>query len=158
MRELKYIDVALVPKCSELSSRVEADTSVTLGQKEFKLPVVPSNMKAVISEDIANTMSEAGYFYIMHRFGVCPIKFCKEAQDWNTVSISVGVKQKDFQDIEMISAEARRVDFITIDIAHGHSLLVKDMIGHIKDKLPNTFIIAGNVGVLITVQVLHVMI
>jgi len=146
MKELRYSDVTLIPRESQVSSRSEADTSVTLGNHRFKLPIVPANMKAVIDESLAEKLSEAGYFYIMHRFGVCPIEFCKRAKDWKTISISVGVKDKDFKDIEVISAHARKVDFITIDIAHGHSPLVKEMLAHIEDKLPDSFIIAGNVA------------
>jgi len=37
-------------------------------------------------------------------------------------------------------------DYITIDIAHGHAESVRRMIGHIKARLPNAFVIAGNVG------------
>ena len=37
-------------------------------------------------------------------------------------------------------------DYITIDIAHGHSNAVIDMIKHIKANLPESFVIAGNVG------------
>ena len=37
-------------------------------------------------------------------------------------------------------------EYITIDIAHGHSDSVIDMIQHIKKELPDTFVIAGNVG------------
>ena len=146
MKELRYSDITLIPRKSQISSRSDADTSVTLGEHTFKLPIVPANMKAVIDESLAEKLSEAGYFYIMHRFGVCPIEFSKNAKDWKTISISVGVKDKDFKDIEVISAHARRVDFITIDIAHGHSDLVKDMLSHIKDKLPESFVIAGNVA------------
>ena len=58
------------------------------------------------------------------------------SQNWKTVSISVGVKADDFREIEYISGEALRVDFITIDIAHGHSHLVKKMIEHIAKHLP----------------------
>jgi GMP reductase len=35
---------------------------------------------------------------------------------------------------------------VTIDIAHGHADTVKNMITHLKAKLPQTFVIAGNVG------------
>ena len=146
MKSLKYSDITLIPNLSTLKSRSEANTSAILGGKKFKLPVVPANMKAVIDKKLAKQLSDEGYFYIMHRFGVCPIEFCKEAKDWDTVSISVGVKNKDFKDIETISAHARKVDFITIDIAHGHSFLVKNMIEYIKKELPDSFIIAGNVA------------
>jgi len=146
MKSLKYSDITLIPNLSTLKSRSEANTSAILGGKKFKVPVVPANMKAVIDESLAESLSEQDYFYIMHRFGICPIEFCKRAKDWKTVSISVGVKQKDFQDIEVIGAHARKVDFVTIDIAHGHSFLVKSMIEHIKNELPQAFIIAGNVA------------
>ena len=37
-------------------------------------------------------------------------------------------------------------EYITIDIAHGHADSVIRMIQHIKKELPDTFVIAGNVG------------
>ena len=37
-------------------------------------------------------------------------------------------------------------EYITIDIAHGHSNRVIEMIRHIKEQLPDSFVIAGNVG------------
>ena len=37
-------------------------------------------------------------------------------------------------------------EYITIDIAHGHNDSVINMIKHIKTHLPETFVIAGNVG------------
>ena len=37
-------------------------------------------------------------------------------------------------------------EYITIDIAHGHADSVISMIQHIKKELPDTFVIAGNVG------------
>jgi hypothetical protein len=39
-----------------------------------------------------------------------------------------------------------KVDFITIDIAHGHSIKMEQMIKFLKENMPNTFIIAGNVS------------
>ncbi|NBP12775.1 GMP reductase, partial [bacterium] len=60
---LYYDEIYLIPKYSELSSRSEADTTVKLGEKTFNLPIVPSNMKAVIDEKWAKYLSENGYFY-----------------------------------------------------------------------------------------------
>jgi GMP reductase len=146
MKALKYSDITLIPKKSLLESRSDADVSAILGGKKFKAPVVPANMKSVIDESLAEKLSNADYFYIMHRFGISNLQFCKMSQNWKTVSISVGVKADDFREIEYISGEALRVDFITIDIAHGHSHLVKKMIEHIAKHLPESFIIAGNVA------------
>jgi GMP reductase len=62
------------------------------------------------------------------------------------VSISSGVKAADHEAIDRLAADGLGADYITIDIAHGHADSVRRMIAHIKDKLPATFVIAGNVG------------
>ena len=61
-------------------------------------------------------------------------------------SISVGVKPEEYDFIEELAAENLVPEYITIDIAHGHSNAVINMIQHIKKHLPESFVIAGNVG------------
>lgn len=147
MKALKYSDITLMPKCSVLRTRSEADTSITLGNRKFKLPVVPANMQAVIDLSTARALSDNDYFYIMHRFDVDPLNFCSsDARTLKTISISVGVTDKDKQNIITLAKSDLRVDYITIDIAHGHSILMKSMIEHIKTHLPSAFLIAGNIA------------
>ena len=45
-----------------------------------------------------------------------------------------------------MAAENIIPDYISIDIAHGHSDSVINIIKHIKAHIPETFVIAGNVG------------
>ena len=61
----------------------------------------------------------------MHRFGVSNFEFVEIAnkENWRTISISVGVKQSDIKELRKIHSKNLRIDFITIDIAHGHSTL-----------------------------------
>src|SRR5690606_22140044 len=61
-------------------------------------------------------------------------------------SISVGVKEEEYRFIEQLKEENLTPEYITIDIAHGHSNAVIEMIQHIKKHLPESFVIAGNVG------------
>ena len=146
---LKYSDVVLVPKLSNTESRSEIDVSCTLGNQSFNLPVVPANMKTVIDADLARSLSDAGFFYIMHRFNMSNLRFVELAnkENWKTISISVGVKPSDIEAIERIAYDDLRVDYITIDIAHGHSTLMKNTIAEIKKNFGDkTFIIAGNVA------------
>lgn len=148
MKALKYSDVCLVPKYSECHSRSDADTSIGIAKHDFKLPVIPANMKSVINTDLARWMSENDYFYIMHRFDIDAFDFVEKAnqENWKTISISVGAKLKDKTKVLKISQAKLRVDFITIDIAHGHSKRVKVAIEYIKKHMPNTIVIAGNVA------------
>lgn len=140
-----YKDIALLPNKSEASSRLYLDPKVEFLGKKFKLPIVPSNMKCVIDENIARWFSLNDYFYIMHRF-TNVIDFIKNNQDLPYISISIGVKDQDKDIIDFINESKYRVDVITIDVAHGHSKLVEDMIGYIKQSgLKNYKLIAGNV-------------
>jgi GMP reductase len=69
------------------------------------------------------------------------------SEGWKTISFSVGVKLKDKIHVTNIGKNSNlRVDFLTIDIAHGHCRRMKNMISHIKKHLPDTKIIAGNVA------------
>ena len=146
---LHYKDVCLVPKYSEVHSRQDISTRIVLGRSQYKVPVVPANMKAVIDFDTARWMSRNGYFYIMHRFDHDLVDDVVQAntEDWQTISFSVGIRMSDKMNISKISKNSNlRVDFLTIDIAHGHCERMKRMIKHIKEKLPDTKIIAGNVA------------
>ncbi len=143
-----YEDIQLIPAKCIVNSRSECDTSVTLGGHTFRLPVVPANMQTIIDEKIAAYLAENGYFYIMHRFE--PEKRMSFIKDMHSrgliASISVGVKEEEYEFVQQLSNEQLIPEFITIDIAHGHSEAVIRMIKHIKLYLPASFVIAGNVG------------
>ncbi|MEH7548006.1 MULTISPECIES: GMP reductase [Bacillaceae] len=143
-----YEDIQLVPAKSIVNSRTECDTTVTFGGRTFKLPVVPANMQTIIDENIAVYLAENNYFYIMHRFQ--PEKrldFVKDMQARGLyASISVGVKEDEYRFIKELAEENLTPEYITIDIAHGHSNAVINMIQYIKKHLPGSFVIAGNVG------------
>lgn len=146
MKAYKYSDVCLVPRYSECHSRSDANVSIGIANHKFKLPIIPANMKSVINIDMAKWMSENDYFYIMHRFDHDLAEDVANAQDWNVISFSVGVKSTDKMAIQKISKRGHRVDYLTIDIAHGHCLRMKTMIRYIKKHMPNTIVIAGNVA------------
>ncbi|MEH6940824.1 GMP reductase [Bacillus sp. JJ722] len=143
-----YEDIQLIPAKCIVDSRSECDTSVTLGGHTFKIPVVPANMQTIIDEKIASYLAENGYFYIMHRFEPQKrVSFIKDMHARGLIaSISVGVKEEEYDFVQHLAAEKLVPEYITIDIAHGHSNAVIKMIEHIKQLLPNSFVIAGNVG------------
>jgi GMP reductase len=147
MEIFDYDNVLLLPRKCRVESRSECDTSVTLGQHTFRLPVVPANMKTVVDPQICAWLARNGYFYVMHRFDLDNLQFVRDmAAQGLYASISVGVKEADHAAISRMRSEGLRPDFITIDIAHGHADSVHAMISHIKENLPGSFVIAGNVG------------
>jgi len=147
MEIFDYDNILLLPRKCRVESRSECDPSVEFGGRRFKLPVVPANMKTVVDESICEWLAANGYFYVMHRFEVDNLAFAKRMREQGLfVSISSGVKPHDYAVIDCLAAEGVGADYITIDIAHGHADSVQKMIAHIKQKLPDTFVIAGNVG------------
>ena len=142
-----YKDIVLQPAYSEIKSRSSLDASVKFLGKRFESAAIPANMKCTIDFKKARELSEAGYFYVLHRFYNYEdiLDWMIENKDMETISISVGVNEKDRDFIDKIVEKDVSVDFITIDVAHGHHVLVKNMITYIKDRL-NVKIIAGNVG------------
>ena len=158
-----YSEVFLKPRYSEFHSRSEANTSITFGNKTFKLPVVPANMECTMNVDKAKYMSENEYFYIMHRFNkdkTAPAntdnkKFIEVAnnENWKTISISLGVKDEDEELIEHCISNKLRIDYLTLDIAHSHSVRMKEMLAYLNRMyrsdictVERPFIIAGNVA------------
>ncbi len=139
---LSYQQVYLKPRYSNHRSRSEIDVSVKYGLRTFKVPVVPANMKCTIDDNLAKWMSENDYFYIMHRFNVDhthPVNqdnmtFVKRANDegWKTISISIGVQDNDKEFLKWIAKNKYMVHYITIDIAHAHSIRMKEMLEFIK--------------------------
>ncbi|NVM88482.1 GMP reductase [Variovorax sp. SG517] len=147
MQIFDYDNILLLPRKCRVESRSECDTSVTLGERCFRLPVVPANMKTVVDESICLWLAQNGYFYVMHRFDLDNVEFVKDMQGKGVfASISLGVKKADYDTIDQLVAQGLVPEYVTIDIAHGHADSVKNMIGYLKQKLPKTFVIAGNVG------------
>jgi GMP reductase len=147
MEIFDYDNVLLLPRKCRVESRSECDASVQFGPRRFALPVVPANMKTVVDETIVESLARSDHFYVMHRFDLDNLAFARRMRTLGLyVSISVGVKEADRKVVDQLAAEGTGADYITIDIAHGHADSVQQMIEHIKTKLPQAFVIAGNVA------------
>lgn len=143
-----FQDINLIPRKCIVESRNECDTTIIFSKFIFNLPVVPANMECVINDEIAYKLASNGFFYVHHRFNVNAVEFSRKMRASNLpVSISIGVNNDAYDIMHDLEAENLIPDFITIDIAHGHSIKMEKIIRWIKYKFPNgPFIIAGNVS------------
>ena len=148
MKIFDYEDIQLIPNKCIVKSRSECDTSIKFGNRTFDMPVVPANMQTVLDEDLSIWLAENNFFYVMHRFDEASrYDFIKDMNKRGLyASISVGIAEREYGFVEMLAQENNIPEYITIDIAHGHSDEVIRMIKHIKQFLPETFVIAGNVA------------
>ncbi len=147
MEIFDYDNILLLPRKCRVESRSECDAGVEFGPRRFRIPVVPANMKTVVNESICVWLAQNGYFYVMHRFDLDNVAFVTDMKARGLyASISLGVKKPDYDTVDQLVALGLAPEYITIDIAHGHADSVKNMIGYLREKIPGTFIIAGNVA------------
>ncbi|MCB2040143.1 MAG: GMP reductase, partial [Rhodoferax sp.] len=52
MEIFDYENILLLPRKCRVESRSECDASTELGGRQFRIPVVPANMKTVVDESI----------------------------------------------------------------------------------------------------------
>ncbi|RZI73418.1 MAG: GMP reductase, partial [Rubrivivax sp.] len=122
MEIFDYDNVLLLPRKCRVESRSECDAGVELGGRQFRLPVVPANMKTVVDESICVWLAANNYFYVMHRFDLDNVKFVRDMHAKKLyASISLGVKKPDYDTVDQLVAEGLVPEYITIDIAHGHA-------------------------------------
>lgn len=142
-----YDSINLIPRYCVVHSRSECDTSIQFGKYVFKMPIVPANMECIMNQELAIKLAKHNYFYIMHRFNVNVKEFCETMKKNNCyISISVGVNEDAYKDIDILKQHTIEPEYITVDIAHGHCIKMKAMIEYIHYQFPNSFIIAGNVS------------
>ena len=166
---LTYSDVYLIPSSHpcEIESRGFCDTSIALKDVIYKTPIIPSNMLCTIDASSATTLAKNHCPYVMHRFGkvIDLLKsFDKILFDSaEPLSFSIGVQKSDYAWLKLLCSDTTSqlakqsntpwiayVSMITIDVAHGHHILVKNMISELKqirkDMKLDFAICAGNIG------------
>jgi len=148
---LTYDDVLLAPQYSDIRSRSEVrlDTDLSAGLK-LTFPVISSPMDTVTEEDTAATMSAYGGTSVVHRYNtveeqVAIVESLISAEEDTLVGAAVGVTGDFLERAQSLFGVG--VDFICVDVAHGHSILMKEALETLRNNLPDDFhIMAGNVA------------
>lgn len=152
---LDFKDVYLVPRYSEIETRSQVDIGVTLPRNIFgdpwkiEVPVISSNMDTVTDWSMAKAMWESGGLGALHRFMPIDenIKSYVNVRGDRVPSdcfVSVGVNRDSKERTQELYKYGAR--YFVIDIAHGHSKMMKDMIEWIKGEYTDVFLMAGNVA------------
>uniref|UniRef100_A0A6C0KLR4 GMP reductase n=1 Tax=viral metagenome TaxID=1070528 RepID=A0A6C0KLR4_9ZZZZ len=148
-KRFDFQDINLIPRKCIVESRNDCSTSFTMGNHTFHLPVVPANMECVINDEVAVKLAKAGYFYIHNRFTTNVLQFSRSMRALGLpISISIGVNEDAYEIMNSLKAATMVPDFVTIDIAHGHSVKMEKMLHWIRETFTDSkpFIIAGNVS------------
>lgn len=146
--KLDYSDVLLRPKRSTLSSRSEVELTRTYKFRNNStwtgIPIVAANMDTVGTLEMADALCE-------HKMITCLSKHV-DMGDWscstqylNNISFTMGRDQTSKEKTLKLLQEYTDVNFVTLDVANGYMECFVDLVKEMREKCPNTTIIAGNV-------------
>ena len=151
---LAFDDVLIKPSYSEIISRTVPDISTSVAGMSLSIPIISSPMDTVTESEMAIAIAQSGGMGIVHRFmtpssQIMLLRKIARASSNAPVIPAIGVgdsERKRFSDI-LNGMNPYNINAVAIDIANGHSLLMREMIDFVKEKTNgNIPIIAGNVA------------
>ncbi len=150
-RAYTFDDVLLMPCRSAVQSRFHVETDSLLTRNfRLKLPVVAANMDTISEAEMCIAMNEIGATAILHRFmtietQVAQVKKIRDKMpNAGLIAASVGVNQDSKERARAVVDAGAQI--LTVDIAHGHSESMIEMIRHLKKEFPKVDVIGGNVA------------
>jgi len=151
---LCYDDVLIVPGYSEVESRKGCDTSVAfsgLGGVHLGLPVIAANMDTVCEAEMCRAISKHGGIGVLHRnLSVKQRRdqFLSVVNGGYQCGIALGVNE-----VPLMSARSflfHGANMIVLDVAHGHSKRVGDVVTALRGLIDKNgykcTLVAGNVA------------
>lgn len=146
---LTFDDVLLIPNKTEVRSRRDPSLRTQLTKTKYlETPIIAANMDTVTESGMAIAMHKMGGLGILHRFMTIEQQTNEvslvKAAGAEIISASIGVNA-DFKERAEALVKAG-VNVMTIDIAHGHSVLMMDTLKWLKDKFAGLEVIAGNLA------------
>jgi IMP dehydrogenase len=147
LRGLTFDDVILVPGYNGIRSREMVTTTIKVKDKEFKIPLVSSNMDTITGAKMSTFMAKEGGLALLHRFMSVEdnVKVFQEVKKPEATAISIGIGRDGLNRAEALVSVGAQI--ICVDVAHGHSKEVNRTIKALRESYKdNILIIAGNVA------------
>ena len=146
--KLDFTDVLILPKRSEYSSRSEVSLERTFTFKYSPytwtgVPIMVSNMDTTGTIEMALEMQKHKVLTCLHKYyNVSDL--LNKGLNTNYIAVSTGIGEKDLENLNEIMYELNPA-FICIDVANGYMCKFIETCKKIREKYPNTILIAGNV-------------
>jgi GMP reductase len=146
--KLDFSDVLLLPKRSQYSSRSEVSLERTFKFKYSPytwtdVPIMVSNMDTTGTIEMALEMQKHKVLTCLHKYyTVDDLK--NTCLDIRYCAISTGISDKDLENLDKI-VKLLKPHFICVDVANGYMSKFIETCRKIREKYPDTILIAGNV-------------
>lgn len=152
--KLDFNDVLLKPKRSTLSSRKEVllereFTFYHSPKKWIGIPIMSANMASSGTFEMAIILSKHKIITTFHKYYSIDDykKFFKKFKNPNYIAYSIGIREKDLEQLhEMKKLKLlENFSFICIDVPNGYLEKFLEVIKQVRKLCPEHIIIAGNV-------------
>jgi len=150
-RKVDFDDVLIRPKRSEAPSR----SAIEL-KREYRflhsrqtwrgIPIIASNMDTIGTMDMARALAPDMMTCLHKHYSIQELaEFLAQEQDRCNVYMTVGIRDEDWQKLQHV---CRQIDlkWICVDAANGYTRFFVDQVKRIRDALPSTTLMAGNVA------------
>lgn len=147
-KALTFDDITLLPQFSEIESRKDAITNSNFFGLKLKTPIISAAMDTITEKEMCIALRRVGALGCLHRF----MSIERNLEEYKAVKqedaeciVSIGTKKEEMERFEALYDAGAR--YFSIDIAHGHSIMMKNMLTRIKEQKKDiNCIIAGNVA------------
>jgi IMP dehydrogenase len=147
---LAFDDVLLIPNYSEVSSRKKVDLTMYVNGAALLLPIIGAPMNTVCGPEMCIALWNAGGIGILHRYNSTEeqVRMYQQVATVGTAFCAVGCKREGRERAYRLWEAG--CNLFCIDVAHGHHLLVKEMLSFIRNhpnkEFANSYVMAGNVA------------
>jgi len=146
--KLDFIDVLILAKRSQYSSRSEVSLERTFKFKYSPyiwngVPIMVSNMDTTGTIEMALELQKYKVLTCLHKYYTVEDLINRDL-DTEYFAVSTGIGEKDLENLDRIMTEIKP-KFICIDVANGYMSKFIEICRIIREKYPETILIAGNV-------------
>jgi GMP reductase len=151
--KLDFKDVLIRPKRSTLRSRSDVDLqrefTFKWSKKTFKgTPIIAANMDGVGTFEMAKAFikNEHGLSVALHKhYPLEALQNFYNEHGSDSVWYSIGMVKDDEEKLEQFIKAGGKPEKICVDVANGYSEHFVDFVKKMREKMPDTTIMAGNV-------------
>ena len=148
--KLDYSDVLIRPKRSTLTTRFDVDLERTYtfyhsGKEWSGIPVMTSNMDATGTFDMHKELSLHGMITCIARHYNTDGKKWNQAERKNKLCVMSGISTTEILEIVGVANTFSDIAFVGLDVANGYTINFVEAIKQLREQLPSSTIIAGNV-------------
>ena len=148
--KLDYNDVLIRPKRSTLTSRFDVDlfriyNFYHSGVKWTGVPIMASNMDTTGTFEMHEELS-------LHSMVTCIARHHNnDDKQWNKTNfrdylcVMSGISDTEISEIVTVENSISDIGFVGLDVANGYTINFVDAIKRLREQLPHSTIIAGNV-------------